>query len=204
MISIVIPIFNEEELIDELFDRTIRSLSSFADVFEVISVDDGSTDGTLDKLIRRHESDRRFKVISLSRNFGQQPAIFAGLAAATGQFIGVMDADLQDPPELFAELYRKIEEGYDVVYAVRNKRKEGFARRLAYWLYYRLLALLSETKIPLDAGDFSLVTREVLDDMLRLGEQGLFVRGIRSWVGYRQTAIEYERHERPGEFQSTA
>jgi len=196
VISIVIPLYNETEIINELFNRTINSLSSFTDDFEVICVDDGSTDHSLEQLIRCHDKDKRFKVISLSRNFGQQPAIFAGLNSVSGEYIGIMDADLQDPPELFEELYLKIMEGYDVAYAVRKTRKENFIKRLAYWLYYRILASLSETNIPLDSGDFSLFTREVLEDIVNIREQNLFIRGIRSWVGYRQTAIEYERDKR--------
>ena len=196
MISIVIPVYNEEVVVEELFQRTIASLSSFANDFEVICVDDGSTDGTLEKLIRCHEGDKRFKVVCLSRNFGHQPAILAGLNYASGDHIGVMDGDLQDPPELFETFFEKIQEGYDVVYGVRKKRKESLALRIAYWLYYRLLALLSESRIPLDTGDFSLFTRGVRDDMLRMSEHGVFVRGIRSWVGHRQIAIEYERAAR--------
>lgn len=196
MISLVIPIFNEEELIDQLFARTMSSLKSIPDDFEIICIDDGSTDNSLAKLIRCHEEDQRFKVISLSRNFGHQAALLAGLHHAKGEYIAMIDGDLQDPPELIGEFYKKINEGYQVVYAVRKKRKEGPIKRIAYWLFYRIMGTISKVRIAFDSGDFSMITREVLDQILRVSEQSLFLRGSRSWVGFKQTGIEYEREKR--------
>ncbi|GAB4295460.1 MAG: glycosyltransferase family 2 protein [Marinilabiliales bacterium] len=196
MISIVIPVYNEEANLHELFRRTISALSSFTDDFEVICVDDGSTDNSYNILKELHNKDKRFKFISLSRNFGHQRAILAGLSHTKGDFIGVMDGDLQDPPELFEKLYEKIQEGYDVVYAIRKKRKEKWLKRFSYWLFYRFLNAVSETTIPLDSGDFSLISRKVLDIILKMPEQSLFIRGLRSWVGFNQCSIEYERDSR--------
>ncbi len=195
-ISIVIPVYNESEGIDELYRRTTSAMSSFSDSFEIICVDDGSRDTSLSQLIAYHEKDPRFKVISLSRNFGHQSAVLAGLSVAEGDYIGVMDGDLQDPPEIFERFYNKMNEGYDVVYAVRKNRKEGVVKKFAYWLYYRLLAQVSDTNIPLDSGDFCMMSRRVLDRMLTMQEQSLYLRGIRAWVGYPQTGVEYERAER--------
>lgn len=196
MISIVIPIFNEEENIFELFNRTVGALKAFTEDFEIICVDDGSRDLTYSKLLECNNKDKRFKVISLSRNFGHQRAIMAGLTVSRGEYIGIMDGDLQDPPELFYKFYRKIQEGFDVVYAVRKKRKENIFKRSAYWLFYRLFSSVSDTRIPLDSGDFSLIKRVVLTQILLMPEQSLFLRGLRSWVGFSQTAIEYDRDER--------
>jgi len=195
-VSIVIPIYNEAEGIDELYRRTTAAISSFSDSFEIICVDDGSRDTSLSQLIDYHKQDPRFKVISLSRNFGHQSAVLAGLSVAKGDYIGVMDGDLQDPPKTFERFYNKMNEGYDVVYAVRKKRKEGLVKKFAYWLYYRLLAQISDTDIPLDSGDFCMMSRRVLDKMLTMQEQSLYLRGIRAWVGYPQAGVEYERAER--------
>lgn len=196
MISLVIPIYNEEILIDLLFQRCMAAMKKITEDFEIICVDDGSKDQSLNKLINFHKSDNRFKVISLSRNFGHQSAIFAGLNNCKGNIIAIIDGDLQDPPELLKEFYKKINEGYDVVYAIRKKRKEGIFKKFAYWLYYRLLESVSNVKIPLDSGDFSMFRRIVLDEMLKMPEQSLFLRGIRSWIGFRQTGIAYERETR--------
>ena len=196
MIYIVIPIYNEESIIRELFTRTVAALEAFTNDFEIICVDDGSKDNTYSLLLECNRADKRFKLISLSRNFGHQRAILAGLSYAKGDLIGIMDGDLHDPPELFEKFHDKIQQGYDVVYAVRKKRKENWFKKMAYWSFYRLLSKVSETQIPLDSGDFSLFRREILDHMLRMPEQSLFLRWLRSWVGFRQTAIEYERAER--------
>jgi dolichol-phosphate mannosyltransferase len=195
-ISLVIPVYNEELIIPALFERTREALTAFTEDFEVILVNDGSADRTLEHLLECRAKDARFKVLDLSRNFGHQSAILAGLSYAKGACIGIMDGDLQDPPELFARFYHKLEEGYDVVYAVRKKRKEGRFKRGAYWLYYRILANIAGMRFPVDSGDFSLMRKRVVDEMLRLPEQSLFIRGLRFWVGFRQTGLEYERDER--------
>jgi dolichol-phosphate mannosyltransferase len=196
MISLVCPVFNEEDNIDALYKRTTSALSSTHEKYEIICVDDGSSDKTLEKLCAYHAQDPCFKVISFSRNFGHQPAIMAGLSHASGDFIAIIDGDLQDPPELIQAFYDKIREGFDIVYAVRKKRKEGILKRFAYWAYYRTLKSLANIEIPLDSGDFSMMSREALDHILQLREQSLFIRGLRSWVGFRQAGIEYERDER--------
>ncbi|MBN2519851.1 MAG: glycosyltransferase family 2 protein [Bacteroidales bacterium] len=196
MLSLVIPLFNEEEVIELLFERVINSMNSITKDFEVICVDDGSKDKSLIKLIECHNKDKRFKVISLSRNFGHQAAILAGLTCSKGDFIAIIDGDLQDPPELIKSFYEKLNEGFDVVFAVRKKRKEGFVKRLCYWAYYRLLKKFADITIPLDSGDFCMMNRKVLNQILQMPEQSLFIRGLRSWVGYKQTEIEYERDAR--------
>jgi glycosyltransferase involved in cell wall biosynthesis len=196
MISLVIPVFNEESTIDELYIRTTSALAKLDIAYEIICVDDGSTDSTYFKLLTYHKQNAQFKVVSLSRNFGHQAAILAGLSMSRGDCVGIMDGDLQDPPELFSDFYAKMTEGHDVVYAVRKKRKESFFKRLAYWMYYRLLNSMSKTKLPLDSGDFSLMSRRVVNHLLSMPEHSLFIRGIRFWVGFKQVGIEYERDAR--------
>lgn len=196
MISIVIPVFNEEEIIGKLFARAMQALESFTADFEIICVDDGSSDSTLEQLCSFHARDSRFKVISLSRNFGHQRAVLAGLSLTKGDFIGIMDGDLQDPPELFSTFHQKLMDGYDVVYAVRKARKENWLKRASYWSFYRIFTAFSDTKIPLDSGDFCMVRRVIVDHILTMPEQSLFIRGLRSWVGFRQIAVEYDRDER--------
>lgn len=195
-ISIVIPVYNEAEGIDELYRRTMTALSELTQDFEIICVNDGSQDTSLEQLVAYHKKDDRFKVISLSRNFGHQSAVLAGLSVAKGDYIGVMDGDLQDPPEVFAKFYEQLQQGYDVAYAIRKNRKEGLVKKLAYWLFYRLLDKMADTKIPVDSGDFCMMSRRVVDKMLSMQEQSLYLRGIRAWVGYKQTGVEYERAER--------
>lgn len=197
MISIVIPVFNEELNIDQLYSRTTSALEDIKNAFEIICVNDGSTDSSLDKLINLHKQDNRFKIIDLSRNFGHQSAILAGLSESKGDYIGIMDGDLQDPPEVFKLFLEKLQnESLDVVFAVRKKRKESIGKRLAYWTYYRLLNIVSAESIPLDSGDFCIMTRRVKDHIIQHPEQSLFIRGIRHWVGYRQAGMEYERDSR--------
>ncbi len=195
-ISVVIPIYNEEEIIEKLFVRCIKSLKDITEDFEVICIDDGSSDKSLEKLENCHQLDKRFKVLTLSRNFGHQSALLAGLSETSGEYIAMIDGDLQDPPELIKTFYEKALEGYDVVYAVRKKRKEGIFKKFAYWLYYRLLRSVSNVDIPLDSGDFSLISRRALKEILGASEQSLFIRGIRSWVGFKQIGIKYNREER--------
>ena len=195
-VSVVIPIFNEAEIIPELFHRCISATQAWCDDFEFIVVNDGSTDNSLQLLEEFQQSDSRWKVISLSRNFGHQAAFLAGLTCASGDYVAMIDGDLQDPPELLEKFYLKIQEGFDVVYGVRRKRKEGISKKLAYRLYYLILDNFAEIKIPLDSGDFSMLRRTVLDEILKIPEQSLFIRGLRSWVGYRQFGYEYERDAR--------
>jgi dolichol-phosphate mannosyltransferase len=176
----------------------MESLSKITEEFEIIAVNDGSSDASLSLLKEYNLKDNRFKVLSLSRNFGHQAAFLAGLKHTRGKTIGMIDGDLQDPPEILYKFYEKIAEGFDVVYAVRKKRKEGVFKKLAYWLYYRILDKVAEVPIPHDSGDFSMITRRALDYMLDSTESSLFIRGIRSWVGFKQIGIEYNRDKRFG------
>lgn len=196
MISLVIPLFNEEEIIETLYKRCISSLEKIGEPFEILCVDDGSKDNTFINLKEFYKKDNRFKVLSLSRNFGHQAAVLAGLTHAKGEYIAIIDGDLQDPPEILDQFYNKMNEGNDVVFAVRKKRKEGFFKKLAYWVYYRALDKVSDTEIPLDSGDFCMMRRAVVDNILLMPEQSLFIRGLRAWVGFKQVGLEYERDAR--------
>jgi len=196
IVSIVIPIYNESLNIDILIKRCTEQFNKLDENFEIICVDDGSKDDSLAQLKAAHQIDKRIKVISLSRNFGHQRAVLAGLTFTKGAFIGVMDGDLQDPPEVFFDFYDTLKNGYDVVYGVRKKRKENKIKRFAYWAYYRLLDKITDTEIPLDSGDFCMVRRRVLEKVLEMPEQSLYLRGLRAWVGFKQTPLEYERAPR--------
>ena len=196
MISIVIPVLNEEELIQELYDQTSAALNTITSDWEVICVNDGSNDNTLSKLIKVHEKDPRWKIISLSKNFGHQPAIWAGLNYAQGDYVGIMDGDLQDDPVHFSKFIKELSPTVDIVYAVRTKRKENFIKRIAYGSFYRLIKNVFGVKVPLDSGDFCLMKKKVTDEMLTMPEHSLFIRGIRSWVGFNQMGISSERNER--------
>jgi dolichol-phosphate mannosyltransferase len=195
-LSIVIPVFNEFLVIPTLYKRCIEATEKWCDDFEIIVVNDGSTDDTQSLLDKYHGQDRRWKTISLSRNFGHQAAFFAGLNYATGDYIAMIDGDLQDPPELLENFYLKLNEGYDVVYGIRRTRKESIVKRIFYSAYYKILSSFSEIDIPVDSGDFSMLRRDVLDHILKMQEHSLFIRGLRSWVGFRQYGYEYARDSR--------
>lgn len=199
LISVVVPLFNEEENIQHLFDRCSKALDVWTNNYEIICVNDGSKDKTLLLLKEIHQKDKRWKIISLSRNFGHQQAFLCGLFHAKGNYVAMIDGDLQDPPELLYDFYQKmISENFDVVYGVRQKRKEGFFKKFLYKSYYKILKKMASVEIPLDSGDFCLMKKVVVDNMLRMKEQSLFLRGIRSWVGFRQFGYEYERDARFG------
>ena len=195
-ISIVIPVYNEKENIEELYARLTKAQSSFSYPFEIIFVNDGSSDDSFDIMRSLAASNKNVKAINLSRNFGHQIAIKAGLKYVSGDAAVVMDADLQDPPEVIKDLVGKWCEGYQVVYAIRKTRKEGMLLRLLYASFYRLLKIMSKINIPLDAGDFCLMDREVVDILSSMPERNPFVRGLRSWVGYNQIGLEYDRQAR--------
>ena len=195
-LSLVIPCYNEGRVLPMLKERLLRSLPELKLSWEVILVDDGSRDDTFGQLAAMHAADARFKVISFSRNFGHQTAVFAGLSHAQGEFVAVMDADLQDPPEFVATGIAKLKEGYDVVYAVRRQRKENLFKRTGYALFYRLLKLIAEIEIPLDSGDFCVMRQCVVSALRTMPERDVFLRGLRAWSGFRQTGLEYERHAR--------
>ncbi len=196
MISIVIPAYNEEDGVAELYRRIVEASPAWQEEFEILIVDDGSRDRTVAICEEIGATDARLKVISLSRNFGHQAAVSAGLMHAKGNIVTVMDADLQDPPEELLPFIEKIRDGWDVVYAIRTKRKENIFKRISYWAYYRILKRLATLDIPLDSGDFCVMRGEVVDTMNRLPERNRFVRGLRSWVGFRQTGMAYERDAR--------
>lgn len=196
LLSVVVPVFDEEGLIGALTDRLARVLDELGVEAEVILVDDGSGDGTFTAIARANASDARFVGVSLSRNFGHQAAITAGLSYARGGAVVVMDGDLQDPPEAIGPLWNKLNEGYDVVYAVRASRTEGYLKRLAYLGFYRMLSRLVSFNIPLDAGDFGIMSRKVVDLLNAMPERRRFVRGLRAWVGFRQTGIPIDRSPR--------
>jgi len=195
--SIVIPAYNEHEVIQSLCARLKSVLSDIDGAAEVIFVNDGSSDQTsriLDEIV---DSDPRFRVVELSRNFGQQIAICAGLDHASGDAVIILDADLQDPPELIPQLIEAWQQGAEIVHAVRQEREgESILKRFCAWVYYRLLNQLSELPITSDAGDFRLISRKVLLTIKAMNEHDPFLRGLFSWVGYRQTIVEFTRNGR--------
>jgi glycosyltransferase involved in cell wall biosynthesis len=196
MISVVVPAYNESAVVRVLYDRVAAAAAAWGDEWELLIVDDGSSDNTFDLCLQIASADPRLKVLRFARNFGHQAAVTAGLFFAAGDIVAVIDADLQDPPEQLIRFIDKCREGYDVVYAIRTERKEGPLKRFAYHFYYRLLKRLASIDIPLDSGDFCVLSRRVLDVMNALPERNRFVRGLRSWVGFRQVGLPYERQAR--------
>jgi glycosyltransferase involved in cell wall biosynthesis len=198
LLSVVIPIYNEQATLSELYRRLTQVLSeSLAElVYEIVFVNDGSTDGSIQILSELHADHPAVKVVNLSRNFGHQAALTAGLDYAKGDAVICMDGDVQDPPEIIPTLVARWKDGNDVVYAVRKLRKEGFIKRGCYAAFYRLLRKLSMVPIPLDAGDFALMDRRVVDCLKALPERSRFIRGLRTWVGFQQVGVEYEREKR--------
>jgi len=197
MISIVVPCFNEEEVLRSTNRRLIGVLEQLSLKFEILYVDDGSTDATGEILRELQALDERIRVIRFSRNFGHQMAITAGLEHAAGEAVAIIDADLQDPPEVLADFVAKWMEGFQVVYGVRTERDGETAFKL--WtakIFYRTIGNLSDTEIPLDTGDFRLMDRRVVDALLAMPERDRFVRGMVSWLGFLQTAVPYHRAAR--------
>ena len=197
LLSVVVPIFNEEEVIEALHSRLLQVLAPSVPSFEVVFVNDGSKDRSAGMLDAICKSDSRFKALHFSRNFGHQAAVTAGLHSVTGGVIVVIDADLQDPPELINDMLARWRDGYDVVYA-QKERREGVAapKRLAYYVYYRLLRGLTDVDVPADTGDFCLMDRKIVDLLNSMPERNRYVRGLRAWLGFRQTAIRFERPRR--------
>jgi polyisoprenyl-phosphate glycosyltransferase len=196
-VCLAIPLHNEEAVAPELVRRVRDLLDGLpGGCHSALFVDDGSTDGTLRYLEAAAREDARLHVVVLSRNFGHQAALTAALDYVNGDVVVVMDGDLQDSPEVIPQFVDKYLEGYDVVYAQRCKRKEPWPLRACYFLFYRLLARLSDVHLPLDAGDFGLMSRRVVEQLRRLPEHHRYLRGLRSWVGFRQTGISVERSER--------
>jgi dolichol-phosphate mannosyltransferase len=195
--SIIIPVFNEEAVIHETYRRLTGVMREIGEPYELLFVNDGSRDRTAEIIEGFAELDDCVKLLDFSRNFGHQIAITAGMDYARGDAIVIIDADLQDPPELIPQMIAKWKEGYEVVYAKRLKRKgETLFKKWTATVFYRTLRALTEVDIPVDTGDFRLIDRKVCDAMRSVREKNRFVRGLVSWVGFRQTAIEYVREER--------
>ena len=195
--SIVIPIYNEEENIPELYQRLRRIIHRLEGEVELILVDDGSGDRSLQLMAEIHQQDSRVRYLSLARNFGHQIAVTAGLNFTQGQVIIVMDGDLQDPPEIILEMVDKWRQGYHVVYAQRIiRRQENWFKRMMAYVFYRVLKRLADVDIPTDTGDFCLMSRQVVDILNSMPERNRYIRGLRAWVGFPQTAVKFQRAPR--------
>ena len=196
-LSIIIPSFNEAENINELYKRIIKTLDEInINDYEIIFVENGSSDNSLEILRSINVLNNKVKIISLSRNFGYQNAILAGLDYSKKDHACILDGDLQDPPELIKNFVLKAKEGFDVVYGIRKKRQATFFKKVSYKLFYFFYHKLSEISVPKEVGEFSLINRKVINHLKNLREKNLFLRGLRSWVGFNQIGIEYERLER--------
>ena len=196
-LSVVVPLYNEELNIDYLFERLVTVLSRLNMKYEILCVNDGSKDNTLERLIEYHHQNPEIKVVNLSRNYGKEIALSAGLDYANGNAVVPIDADLQDPPELIAELVEKWREGYDVVYATRRSREgESWVKRFTANVFYRTLDSISSVPIPRDTGDFRLLDRRVVDALKQMPERNRFMKGLFAWVGFKQTSVLYDRPSR--------
>lgn len=197
VLSIVVPMYNESENIFVFYERVVSVLEKLGLPFEIICVNDGSKDNTMELLLTLHEKDPRIKVIDFSRNFGKEIALSAGIDFASGEAIIPIDADLQDPPELIPELVSKWREGYEVVYATRTQREgETFLKKFTSHVFYRIIRLLTRFDIPKDTGDFRLMDRRVVKSLKQLREQHRFMKGLFSWVGFKQVSVPYQREPR--------
>ncbi|RUS47787.1 glycosyltransferase family 2 protein [Cohnella sp. AR92] len=196
-LSVVVPMYNEEEVIETTYRRLTTALDPIGETYELVFVNDGSRDNTA-KIVRRiGAEDPRVKMVDFSRNFGHQIAVTAGMDYSSGRVVALIDADLQDPPELIPEMIAKWREGYDVIYGQRIARKgESFFKKWTAAMFYRLLRSMTSVSIPVDTGDFRLMDRKVCDALSSMREQSRFIRGMVSWAGFRQTALEYVREER--------
>ncbi|MCC6371319.1 MAG: glycosyltransferase family 2 protein [Bacteroidia bacterium] len=195
-ISIIVPIYNSSDFMHNLLEAIDEQRIKSNWDLELVLVDDGSRDKSYNKIVELSKTYPYIKGIKLSRNFGHQIAVKTGLSHVTGDYIAIIDDDLQDPPDLLPGFFSYLDNGYDVAYGVRKKRKEHFLKRFSYNSFYRILKSLSDTDIPLDSGDFCVMKKQVVDNMLKLQEKNPFLRGIRAWVGFKQVGVEYERHAR--------
>jgi len=195
LISVVIPVYNEEENLFVLIQNLLSMLKEIQN-YEILFINDGSSDNSRPILENFCEENKNIKLINLSRNFGHQKALTAGLEFAQGDAVILMDADLQDPPELIPEFIKKWREGYDVVYAVRNRRQENIFKKSAYFFFYRFLNKISDIQIPLDSGDFSLMDKKIVKLINSLKEKSRFIRGLRAWAGFKQVGIKHDRPSR--------
>jgi dolichol-phosphate mannosyltransferase len=196
-VSVAIPLYNEEEVFPDLLHRLKDVLDRIpGGPHEIVFVDDGSTDSTFERVAAGAAEDSRIVGLSFSRNFGHQAALSAALDRASGDVVVVMDGDLQDPPEMIPRFLEEHGRGFDVVYAQRTGRKEAWILRACYYIFYRMIAVLSNVRLPLDAGDFGLLSRRVVDRVNAIPERHRYLRGLRTWVGFQQTGIPVERSER--------
>lgn len=195
-VSVVIPAYNEAPVLEELLRRVDRALTPIVNSFEIVIVDDGSQDNTWQRLSELAARYPTLRAIRLSRNFGLQAAVAMGLCEARGEAVILMDADLQDPPEILGTLIARWQEGYEVVYTTKTSRKEGLLKRLSFWAFYKVLGWMSESSMPHQSGLFSLMARPVVDTINALPERAKYFPGLRSWVGFRQVAVPYDREAR--------
>lgn len=197
MISVILPVYNEEKNIPTLINELIKVMEEYSN-FEIIFVNDGSFDKS-ESLIAEHCcKNNKIKLINLSRNFGHQEALTAGLANAKGDAVVMMDADMQDPPSLIPQMIKKWQEGYEVVYTIKKKRNEPLFKKFLFKQFYRFFNLLSEYKMPMDSGIFSLIDKKIVKIIVSLDEKSKYITGLRYWVGFNQTSIEFERPDRMG------
>ena len=195
-ISIIVPVYNSSGFMKDLLEAIDKQREISNWDLELILVDDGSKDNSYQKIEELAQTYKYIRGIKLSRNFGHQIAVKTGLSHCTGDYIAIIDDDLQDPPSLLPSFFEYLDKGYEVAYGVRKKRKESFIKRVSYNSFYRILKGLSDTDIPLDSGDFCVMKKIVVDSMLKLQEKSPFLRGIRAWVGFKQIGVEYDRHAR--------
>lgn len=195
-ISVVIPVFNEEKNVPILYSRLKNVLNDISISHEVIFIDDGSTDKSLQKIKDLRKKDKKVKIISFSRNFGHMAAVSAGLKHSKGKKVVIMDADLQDPPRIIKKMYEKSLKGFDIVYGVKKKRKEGVIKKLLFKSFYKILNRIAQLKMPLDTGTFSLINRHVVDILNSLPERNKYISGLRVWTGFEQAGIVYARAKR--------
>jgi len=195
-ISLIIPVYNSSQFLHKTMLAVDEQRKESDWDLEVVLVEDGSPDNSFEVIEKLAQEYSYIRGIKLSRNFGHQIAVRTGLSYATGDYIAIIDDDLQDPPSLLPRFFAQLEQGYEVVYGIRKKRKEDRLRKMAYTSFYRILSSISDTKIPLDSGDFCVMTKNVKDKMLTLNEQNPYLRGIRAWVGFKQIGLEYERSGR--------
>lgn len=195
-ISVVIPVFNEEKNIPVLYKKLRRVLSSLTNSYEIIFINDASTDKSMEEIKKIRTENKKVKFISFSRNFGHMSALNAGITFAKGEKVILMDADLQDPPEIISKMYSKLITGYDVVYGIKTNRKEGLIKKSLFKTFYIVLNKISSFKMPLDSGTFSIMNKKVVDILKNLPERNKYLSGLRSWVGFKQTGITYERAKR--------
>ena len=195
-LSVVIPVYNSATIFPELYRRLLNTLDSTANSFEIIAVVDGCEDNSVDVIANFCKKDNQLKLVELSRSFGEEAAVTAGIELASGEMVIVMDDDLEDPPEVLPKFIEKAKEGYDVVYGIIKRRKVSALLRATYFLFYRVLNIFTDIKMPTDAGSFCLMKRPVVNALNDMPETNRYIRGMRAWLGFNQIGIEYERDER--------